>query len=168
MSQHICLATFDRPVSVRAAVGQLRAIGFEGDQLEVISAEPIHIRPDTKKSHLGTFALVGALVGGTGGLLLAALSASAYPIVKGGMPIVSPWPVSIVTYEATMLGAILSTLLGLLVELRLPNFRRLPYDKIVADGGILVAVRCPEDGKKKAVEQAVSAAGAKKVSWLDG
>jgi hypothetical protein len=168
MSQRICLAAFEQPVAVRAAVGRLAALGLEGDDLEVISSEPIHVRPDTKKTHLGTFALAGAIVGGTAGYLMASVTANAYPIIKGGMPIVAPWTAAIITYETTMLGAILATLLGLLLELRLPNFRRLPYDKIVSDGRILLVVRCPEDGKRVAVEQAVSHAGGMNVRWVDG
>ena len=168
MSQHICLAAFDRPVSARTAVGQLATLGLDGDQLEVISSAPVHVRPDTGKTHLGMFALAGALIGGTAGYLLATVTATSYPIIKGGMPIVAPWTVSIIVYETTMLGAILATLFGLLFELRLPNFKKLPYDKIVSDGRILLVVRCPEDRKKVAVEQAVSHAGATQVTWVDG
>lgn len=168
MPEQICLAAFDQPHSVRNAVGQLGSLGFQGEQLEIISSEPLHIRPDTRKTHLSKFALVGALVGAIAGYLLATVTAEAYPIVKGGMPIVAPWTVSIIAYETTMLGAILATLFGLLFELRLPNFKPLPYDKIVTDGRILLVVRCPESAKRAAVEQAVSHAGAQQVRWVDG
>ena len=81
------------------------------------------------------------------------------------MPIVSPWTVGLITYETTMLGAVLDTLVGLLVELRLPNFKNLPYDPSVVDGGVVLAVACAE-GSRAAVETAVSAAGATKVNWV--
>ena len=42
------------------------------------------------------------------------------------MPIVAPWTVGLIAYETTMLGAVLATLVGLLVELGLPNFKNLP------------------------------------------
>ena len=77
-----------------------------------------------------------------GGFSLATFTALAYPLVKGGMPIVAPWTVGLITYETTMLGAVLATLAGLLVELRLPNFKNLPYDPSVVDGGVVVAVPC--------------------------
>jgi hypothetical protein len=80
------------------------------------------------------------------------------------MPIVSPWPVGLVTYETTMLGAILATLIGLLVELRLPNFRNLPYDESVVDGGVLLAVKF-SDQSRASVQDVVSSAGATKVNW---
>jgi hypothetical protein len=81
------------------------------------------------------------------------------------MPIVSPWTVGLITYETTMLGAVLATLVGLLVELRLPNFKDLPYDPSVVDGGIVLAVACG-DGSRSSIESAVSAAGATKVNWV--
>ncbi|HEX2520973.1 MAG TPA: hypothetical protein VHP35_02545 [Terriglobia bacterium] len=40
--------------------------------------------------------------------------------------------IGIAILEATILDAILATLLGLLVELKLPNLKPLPYDKAVA------------------------------------
>ena len=81
------------------------------------------------------------------------------------MPIVAPWTVGLITYETTMLGAVLATLVGLLVELRLPNFKNLPYDPSVVDGGVVLAVACPE-GSRGSVETAVGAAGASKVNWV--
>jgi hypothetical protein len=100
-----------------------------------------------------------------GGLSLATITALNYPLVKGGMPIVAPWTVGLITYETTMLGAVLATLVGLLVELRLPNFTNLPYDPSVVDGGVVLAVSCPE-GSRASVESAVGAAGASKVNWV--
>ena len=86
-------------------------------------------------------------------------------IVKGGMPIVAPWTVGLVTYETTMLGAALATVAGLLIELRLPNFRNLPYDETIVDGGVLLAVKCP-DQTRTSVQHVVSAAGAVTVKWV--
>ena len=80
------------------------------------------------------------------------------------MPIVAPWTVGLITYETTMLGAVLATLAGLLVELRLPNFNKLPYDESVVDGGVLLAVKCA-DQTRSAIEHAVNASGATKVNW---
>ena len=100
-----------------------------------------------------------------GGFSLATLTALNYPLVKGGMPIVAPWTVGLITYETTMLGAVLATLVGLLVELGLPNFKNLPYDPSVVDGGIVLAVACPESSRAS-VERSLSAAGATKVNWV--
>ena len=118
-----------------------------------------------KPTKLRTWALCGAAIGLLGGFSLATITALNYPLVKGGMPIVAPWTVGLITYETTMLGAVLATLVGLLVELRLPNFKNLPYDPSVVDGGVVLAVSCPE-GSRGSVETAVGAAGATKVNWV--
>ena len=81
------------------------------------------------------------------------------------MPIVAPWTVGLITYETTMLGAVLATLVGLLVELRLPNFKNLPYDPSVVDGGVVLAVSCTEEIARLG-RNGVGAAGATKVNWV--
>src|SRR5438093_11619888 len=100
-----------------------------------------------------------------GGCALASFTALAYPLVKGGMPIVAPWTVGLITYETTMLGAVLATLAGLLFELRLPNFRKLPYDESVVDGGVLLAVKYA-DQARGSIEDVVNSAGATKINWV--
>jgi len=136
--------------------------------MEAMSSQPIHgegIVPQQPATKLRTWALVGAALGLVGGFSLATITALNYPLVKGGMPIVSLWTVGLITYETTMLGAVLAALAGLLVELRLPNFKNLPYDPSVVDGGVVLAVSCPE-GLRASVESAVNAAGASNVNWV--
>ena len=166
-----CLAKFAQPVNARAAIRRLLQSGVDPDTMEVMTSQPIHgerFLPERRPTRLRTWALAGAGIGMVGGFLLATITALNYPLVKGGMPIVSPWPVGIVTYETTMLGAVLATLAGLLVELRLPNFRKLPYDESVADGGVLLAVKCEgvSDEARSSVQDVVNSAGAVKVNWL--
>jgi hypothetical protein len=170
MAQTWCLAKFNQPVEARAAIRRLLQEGVSPESMDVMTSQPIHgepFIPNMKPSALRTWALCGAATGLLGGLSLAVFTALAYPLVKGGMPIVAPWTVGIIAYETTMLGAILATLVGLLVELRLPNFKNLPYDPSVVDGGVVLAVQCAGNEQARAsVEQAVGAAGAIKVNWV--
>jgi hypothetical protein len=53
----------------------------------------------------------------------------------------------------------------LLVELRLPNLKDLPYDPSVVDGGVVLAMSC-EESARASVQNVVSAAGATKVNWV--
>ena len=100
------------------------------------------------------------------GSSLATVTALNYPLIKGGMPIVSPWTVGLITYETTMLGAVLATLVGLLVELRLPNFKSLPYDPERC-GRRRRRWRSPARTRRAgSIESAVNAAGASKVNWV--
>ncbi len=168
MAHTWCLAKFNQPVDARLAIRRLLQSGIEPRSMEVMTSQPIHgapFLPETRPTKLFTWALCGAGIGLIGGFSLATVTALNYPLVKGGMPIVAPWTVGLITYETTMLGAVLATLVGLLVELGLPNFRDLPYDPSVVDGGVVLAVSCPE-GSRSVVEAAVGAAGASKINWV--
>jgi hypothetical protein len=163
-----CLAKFKEPLNARTAIRQLLQSGIDVHNMEVMTCQPIHGAPFLPEKHqtkLRTWALMGAGVGLVGGFSLATFTALAYPLVKGGMPIVAPWTVGLITYETTMLGAVLATLAGLLIELRLPNFKDLPYDETIVDGGVLLAVKCPGQ-TRTSVQDAVSAAGAVTVKWV--
>jgi Protein of unknown function (DUF3341) len=163
-----CLVKFAQPSEARIAIRRLMQDGVKPDSMEVMTAQPIHgepFLPDKKPTKLRTWAISGAAIGLFAGSSLATVTAMNYPLVKGGMPIVSPWTVGLITYETTMLGAVLATLVGLLVELRLPNFKSLPYDPSVVDGGVVLAVSCAEDARGS-VESAVNAAGASRVNWV--
>ena len=168
MSNSWCLAKFSRPVDARAAIRRLLKAGIDPESMDVMTSQPIHgepFLPEKRPTKLRTWALCGAAAGMIGGCSLATFTALAYPLVKGGMPIVAPWTVGLITYETTMLGAVLATLAGLLFELRLPSFSKRPYDPSVVDGGVVVAVPC-SDQNRKAIEDAVGAAGATKVNWV--
>ena len=167
MSQ-TCLVKFSQRTDARMAIRRLIQAGIGPESMEVMTSQPIHgepFIPGMKPTRLRTWAICGAALGLVGGLSLATITALNYPLVKGGMPIVAPWTVGLITYETTMLGAVLATLVGLLVELRLPNFKNLPYDPSVVDGGIVLAVACP-DGLRQTVETALNRAGATKVNWV--
>jgi hypothetical protein len=168
MAQTFCLAKFSQPVEARVAIRRLLQSGIDPYTMDVMTSQPIHgepFLPERKPTQLRTWALVGAGIGMVGGFSLATFTALAYPLVKGGMPIVSPWTVGLITYETTMLGAVLATLAGLLIELRLPSFSGRPYDPSVVDGGVVVAVPYSPQNRQ-AVEDAINAAGATKVNWV--
>jgi hypothetical protein len=166
-----CLAKFEEPSAARAAIRRLMQSGVQVRDMEVMTCQPVHGAPFLPEKHqtkLRTWALCGAGTGMIGGCLLATVTALNYPLVKGGMPIVAPWTVGLIAYETTMLGAVLATLAGLLIELGLPNFKSLPYDESVVDGGVLLAVKCPDknDHARTSVEDVVNTAGATKVKWV--
>jgi hypothetical protein len=168
MTESWCLVKFSEPAEARRAIRRLLQAGIQPDAMEVMTSQPIHgepFIPESRPTKLRTWAIGGAALGLLGGLALATITAVNYPLVKGGMPIVAPWTVGLITYETTMLGAVIATLVGLLVELRLPNFKNLPYDPSVVDGGVVLAVACPE-GSRASIETAVGADGASKVNWV--
>ena len=66
-------------------------------------------------------------------------------MVTGGKPILSIPPMAIITYEGTMLGAIIFTVLGIVFESRLPRTKIGLYDERIMEGYVGVLVTAEED-----------------------
>lgn len=108
---------------------------------------------------LYVFPFIGALLGLTTALLLTTGTQVSYPLVTGGKPILSIPPMAIISYEGTMLGAILFTIIGIIFESRLPRLKMGIYDDRITEGYIGVVVDCEED-LVNTVEQILTQAGA--------
>ena len=52
---------------------------------------------------------------------------------------------AVITYEGTMLGAIIMTIIGVLFESRLPRAIMGLYDTRITEGYIGIALSCPEE-----------------------
>ena len=83
----------------------------------------------------------------------------AYPMVQGGKPILSLPPMAVVTYESTMLTAIIFTIIGIVFESRLPRPKVGLYDTRITEGLIGVLVNVEED-RLPNVSEILSGAGA--------
>lgn len=112
------------------------------------------------RSKVLLFALVGAVVGGGGAFLLASWSATAYPLITGGMPLIAGPPVGLVTYEGTALGAILATVLGVLLEGRLATGSPPPerVSSLLAEGLHVLEVESSARLEQESVRSALAAA----------
>lgn len=144
----------------------LRAAGVAADKIVVMSPEPFEeysFAQGERATAMPWLTVLGGVVGGFGGFMLAWYTQTAYPLVTGGMPIVSAWPTGIVTYELTMMGAILATLITLLVGSRLPDWRSKLYDPEVSHGKVLIGVLDPLDEARADLEDRLRRAGAEKV-----
>jgi len=159
------------PESAQKAVDALRAasseLKFDGRQILIASGEP-HEGYEFTDSHVTVsgpyrYAVVGGIVGGTLGYLLTTLTQHSYPILTGGMPLSPAWTNGIIVYEMTMLGAILTTLITLLIGVGLPNFKGVIADPEIWAGRILVGVVDPPDGVELKLEKYLQQAGATKV-----
>jgi hypothetical protein len=69
-------------------------------------------------------------------------------------------PMINVLYEATLLGAIVVTVAGVVFESRLPDFGGDPYDARISEGFVGVLVRQPNDGASGRAEQVLKVHGA--------
>ena len=147
--------------SAQRAVNGLKAAGLGDQAITVITGEPLEHHPffETDKSTwMWYIASFGGLVGLSFATWLTRMTELAWPLNTGNMPIVAWWPNLIIMFELTMLFAILSAVITLLVTAGLPGRRSKLYDPRVMDGRILVGVADPGDAA--AVERALAAAGA--------
>jgi hypothetical protein len=102
-------------------------------------------------------ACAGGLIGMSTGLGLSWLTETSWPIDVGGLPIFAWWPNLIITFELTMLGAILATVATLIVSARLGRSSTL-YDPAVSDGKILVGVEGAPESRLLEVQNVLRAA----------
>jgi len=139
---------FPDPESAQCAVDELRRTGVDHASITVITSQPFEeyeFSHRDKRTWLFWIAAGGGVLGLGAGLILAYVTETFWPIVTGGMPIFAWWPNIIVLFELTMLGAIVATVLSLLITTELPTRKVKLYDPAVSQGKILVAVEEPPD-----------------------
>jgi hypothetical protein len=153
-------ALYDDGDAAQRAVNGLRKAGVADSAITVISDQPMEAY-EFGEMNSATRIWYIASAGGIVGLLLATwltrMTELAWPLPTGNMPIVSWWPNLIIMFELTMLGAILATVVTLLVTGELVRRRPALYDPQVSDGKILVGVDGPE--RADDVERALIGAG---------
>jgi Protein of unknown function (DUF3341) len=153
-------ALYDDGAGAQRAVDSLRRAGVSDSAITVISDQPMEayeFGEMNRETRIWYIASVGGIAGLIFATWLTRMTELAWPLPTGNMPIVSWWPNLIVMFELTMLGAILATVVTLLVTGELVRRRPALYDPQVSDGKILVGV----DGSSRAddVERALVRAG---------
>ncbi len=161
---------YPNPDSAERAMNRLRsrrsALGFEVRDICLAASEPLDeydLGWREQKTPMPWLAALGGLIGGTSGYLLVSLTQRAYPLPTGNMPIVALWPTGVIVYELTMLGAILTTFISLLISARLPRWRKTVYDPAVSEGKILIGVVNPEEATHADLVKTLLEAGAEQV-----
>jgi hypothetical protein len=132
------------------------------DDFEVLTGSPYPegaFGEKVSNHRLYVWPLVGAALGFSIAILVTAGTQLAYPVVTGGKPILALPPMFIIAYEGTMLGAILSTIIGVIFESRLPKAKLGLYDTRITEGYIGLSVVVP-DGNTDRVDALFKAANA--------
>lgn len=84
---------------------------------------------ELKKSKVGYFTLAGGITGFFAGFLLAVFTASQWHLIVSGKPVISLVPFFIVGFEFTILFAVFGNVVGLIHQMRLPEYKGLEqYD----------------------------------------
>ncbi|MDX1607150.1 MAG: quinol:electron acceptor oxidoreductase subunit ActD, partial [Candidatus Competibacterales bacterium] len=121
------LGVFRNVEEAAAAVEKLLEAGCEEQDITSVTSVPY---PDgvlvnsTRPSRFHWFTLGGGIIGAVAGFLLAAGTAWLYPVQTGDKPIIALFPTGIITSEFMMLCAMLGTIIGMCVELGLPDLER--------------------------------------------
>jgi hypothetical protein len=160
---------FSDPESAQRAVDRLRREGVADRAITVLTSQPYEeyeFSHRYKQTWIFWIAAGGGAVGLMTGLILSYVTQTSWPLVTGGMPILAWWPTIIIMFEVTMLGAILATVVSLLVTTELPSTQSRVYDAEVSRGKIMVAVEQPRDDQVAAVERTLRAVGTEEVRKL--
>jgi hypothetical protein len=159
---------FPGPHAAERGMNALRDAGIASDKILVMSSEPFEeysFAQGESRTLMPWLAVMGGFIGGVGGFVLAWYTQTAYPqhLITGGMPVVAPWPTGIVTYELTMMGAVLTTVITLLISARLPNWNPPLCEPEVSHGKVLIGVVDPADEARGDIESRLRRAGAEKI-----
>ena len=145
--------------SAQRAVDTLRARGFADRDITILTPEP---REDQEFGHIDAkswmwwIACAGGVIGFTIATALVVYGETAWPINVGGLPTIAWWPNLIIMFELTMLGAILATVITLVVTGLWGDRGGKLYDPEVSDGLILIGIENPREDAIASLQQALA------------
>jgi len=148
------------------AINQLIAAGVAEDQITSLSSVPYPegvLIPERRKPAFYLSTLVFGVFGALTGFALAAGTAWLYPLRTGDKPIISIFPVGLITYELMMLFAIIGTLIGMFWTMGLPDFKPRAYAAEISDGAIGILVTTGDEDELNRARATLIAAGAERL-----
>lgn len=161
MSETTLLAVYEDIDPAANAIEKLHEMGITDENINVISGVPVTHKmlgrphPWTNVSRL---AMGGAVIGFFFGLFLNFGTPNLYTVIVGGQYYTPIPPGLIITFEMTMLFALLSTFLGVFLDSFFPNYRPMEYVAEVSDGKIAVFFKIPEADQNKFMDALKSGA----------
>jgi hypothetical protein len=162
---HIALFREDQIDEAAEAIAGLNELGIASEDISVISGVPLSekiLGRPMSWTRVPVIAGAGAVTGFILAALLVFGTQVFYPIRVGAMPN-APIPTSIVVlFELTMLGMLLSTMLGVVVEMMSPSFGPAGYDAHVTDGQIGILFSSPSE-KESEIHSRLESLGAESV-----
>jgi Alternative complex III, ActD subunit len=153
------LGIFKDLESAAKGVEDLVVAGFTEAQITSLSSVPYPDGVLVKTKHHTRFrwlSLAGGVAGACAGFLLAAGTAWVYPVQTGDKPIIALYPTGIVTYEFTMLFAMIGAIVGMFLEMGLPALGKRLYDPAIAEGCIGIALSIHAGGETVTCDPAMS------------
>ena len=159
------IAEFREKAALIAALKALQSSGIGPDDLDIFSEEPVEFRRGIldRPSHMSLVSVSGAILLGSAATAFVYFAQHNYVLPTGGMPVFSFWATGVITFETTMLGAILATFSWFLWESGLIRKRdkTAPIPQ-VDPGAMCLRVRCRTE-LATAVNEIMLRAGATRV-----
>ena len=162
MAKRPILGIFNDANAAADAGDGLKAAGVSENDYDFLTDAPYPegaFGEREEKHRIYLFPFIGAVLGLTSGIILTSMTQVAYPLGTVGKPLLSLPPMAVVSYEGSMLGAILFTVLGIIFESRLPKLKMGLYDTRITEGYIGVLVNA-EETQHDQVANVLNAAGA--------
>ena len=159
------LGLYNDPNQAADAMDALKNAGFALGTFDVLTGTPYPegaFGEHVPQHRLFRFPAFGAIIGFTLALFLTAATQIAYPLVTGGKPILSLFAMLAILYEMSMLSAVISTVVGIVIESRLPNVNPGVYDNRITEGLIGVVITTDDDKADTAID-ALNGAGAMEI-----
>jgi len=101
-----------------------------------------------KKSKVGYFTLIGGITGLVTGFVVPIFTSVQWDLIVSGKPIIAPIPFFVVGYELTILFGVLGTVLGLLLNAGIPEFKSLTlYDERCSGEHFGIIAACDPGGE---------------------
>ena len=156
------IAEFREKDAAAAAIRSLRAGGISPADLDLFSEEPVEFPRGVldRNSRMSLVSVSGAILFGALATAFIWWVQHDYALVTGGMPIFSFWATGVITFEMTMLGAIVATFGWFLWESGLVRKREASAPVPEVDpGSMCLRVRCRGREATQAID-AMRSAGA--------
>ena len=145
---------FHEKESVRAAIRTLRENGIRPEDIDLFSEEPVEFprRVLDRHSRMSLVSVLGAIGFGLLATAFIHWTQYNYRVATGGMPVFSFWATGVITFEMTMLGAIVATFSWFLWESGLARKRdRTAPVPEVDPGAICLRVRSSAEAAPLAI-----------------
>lgn len=124
-------------------VERLEAGGISSRHIDVLSRVPL---PESvfpaRPSRMSTIGVIGALLGFSLAVAVLVVVTLGSGLRTGGMPLIAPFPIGVITYEMTLLASILAMVVTLFLGARLGPWRRVPEHPELDYGEAIVSVTC--------------------------
>jgi hypothetical protein len=161
------LGTFEDVATAARAVDSLVKAGFAEEAITSLTSVPYPDGVIVKTGQSTWFRWVsagGGVLGACAGFALAAGTAYLYPVQTGDKPIIALYPTGIITYELTMLFAMLGAIGGMFLEMKLPPWKEQVYDPAIGEGAIGISVSTASTWESGRAEKIMQDAGALRIT----